>query len=262
MGLFHIYNKFIPIDSRRRHCVELAAKSWDKHFYKQGVYQVGIGEIDLNRTSKIIGDNRNMPFAKDLIDFGYRSIKSTRDKSNSIIIFTNSDVCATEHTLYFILEGLKLNNAIYSHRYEVEKVDKLLNSKEIINNQRHWGADLFAFKYSWWEKIRDYFPDLLLGCEYWDEVMMDIIDLTEYKPSIDSMIYHEKHEGFWQQGKNREENPGQIHNIKIAMPYLNKLKVLKFLKVNSKYVPAVNLLSRQHGNIFEAFKFGFNVDKI
>jgi hypothetical protein len=71
--------------------------------------------------------------------------------------------------------------------------------------------DLFAFTRAWWQRWCHKYPDMILGCEAWDMLLYKLMELSCKSGDfqVHAVIYHEKHESFWESHGNRLNNPGQ-----------------------------------------------------
>jgi len=61
-------------------------------------------------------------------------------------------------------------------------------------------------------------PDLLCGNEGWDAVLAHMIEKSG-GAVWDDLVYHEKHNSFWEASSNRYSVPSQKHNRELAHKY-------------------------------------------
>jgi hypothetical protein len=257
MKTVHLVNpvKTSNPDAARR--FNFAANSW-KIIYDAGVIPCPIDIRELHRSSKDIGDSRELPFVKDMID---RAI--SLHKPDAIII-TNADINFFHGCPYKIDWGLQHNEAIFSKRINFPAPMEHVKYETDIPNGREeeYGIDLMGFKVRWWNEVKDYYPDLLLGCEQWDTIFGHFINITNPFPEVKNIIYHEDHEAFWKQTENKNSNPGQVYNIQKARKIHAIAQIISQVKdscsnpkdtYDHNFLYWVNQLTTQGSSLFDAF---------
>lgn len=160
------------------------------------------------------------PYIRDVLEFGMRGASD-----NDIAIYINQDVCARSDCALLIASVMQDTDACYSHRrdfnqdFHAPKPDS-----EIEKGDDYIGADLFAFRVSWWKEHRAMLPDLLLGREFWDCALRHIMDATTPpgKALLHNMIYHRRHASTWERAENRHALPSQWYCIKLAWLFCSK----------------------------------------
>ena len=145
----------------------------------------------LKRSSKeTIGNNRDLPYIKEILDCCYKV-------KGDVFGYINSDIILTKD---FYKEFNELRDAYFYSRYDISVVSKesFENKDYKIFNQTHPGADAFFFSRNWWgknnKKINN---DLIMGeCE-WDFYYMKFI--KEYIPNYLSKrnLFHVYHDTIW-----------------------------------------------------------------
>lgn len=142
-----------------------------------------------------------------------------------IACYTNSDICVRSDCALLIASLMQETDALYSHRrdfnqdFYAPKPDS-----EIEKGDDYIGADLFAFRVSWWKQHRDKMPDLLLGREFWDCALRTLMDATSppEKALAHNLIYHRRHPSTWEKKENRHSLPSQLYCIRLAIEFCRK----------------------------------------
>lgn len=194
---------------RRNH---LADTTWAPA-YAAGVVRLAVEPEHTKRNATLVGEKRDMPFVKDVFDYACRFAED-RDW----LIFTNRDICVCPEFLFAALQDA--GECFYSHRMDAPRLDRVLKPMEVRRLQHYPGADLFAFRKRWWREWRGMMPDMLVGFEAWDSVMMLMMAWTHRASRADytPIIYHEWHESHWE--VNKLTTPGQKHNRRMAKNFL------------------------------------------
>lgn len=163
------------------------------------------------RTSTTIGDNRCLPYLKDLLSHGMAAVKSDRD----IILWTNDDIGYAQELPGWCASHVGFWGAASMRR-----------------NTPHMGRDLFAFTRGWLRKHWAQIPDFLLAAPYWDIVLAAIIrqarGINSTKENMELDFFpcetahryalHEDHPSSWA-GKNEYVYPANLHNKKLFLDY-------------------------------------------
>jgi hypothetical protein len=222
-------------ETRRRHRV--AAETW-RELYQNGVVPCHISMTELPRNSRDIGDSRELPFIKDLIEYG---IEKHRPE---VVVITNADICLAKDAAKRVSDVLNTSDACYSHRmnFDGPLEDPIPDAQISQGTEEIYGVDFFAFKVDWWNRVKKIFPDMLLGCERWDILLMNLIIIT-CPPSciLSNLTYHEKHHAFWCDGVNRFANIGQKHNLSVSEGIHEKLQLLGYIRRISCYPDKTSL---------------------
>jgi hypothetical protein len=202
-----------PNDDRRRRMLA-AYKSWEACRNSDRHYTLVMLETDkAKRTSRnTISDTRSLPYIRDIIEAG-----CAQAGDNDIILLTNADICMVPEAVSIIRGKMLERECCFSRRVDVNSSEFRKTQRDIANMKRHVGADLFAFRKSWWVKRGDEFPDLLMACEGWDFVLrhMMLADRSDAE-MIPAVIYHENHRSFWSGSDVMKKNIGQLHNRRLC----------------------------------------------
>lgn len=198
--IVHFYNAHQWADPEAARRQEFARRTWSAAF----AYSFGVVPP---RTSAELGDDRPVPFVRDLFDRGLMAIVGDGD----VLVFTNSDVAVVLDFTDRLREQMP-GACWYGHRFEVGRFDKQLCSTDIPPARGYVGADAFAFTAAWWRERRGDFPDVLLGCEGWDCVLKMMMEDDGFVGDAAPIIYHEQHVPYWSRRDVIHANPGQVHN--------------------------------------------------
>jgi len=207
-NIIHVYQRtpWAKGEEKRRNAV--AKKTWE-----------GIGWVDLGLDDScfvrhagnvIKEEKKNIPMIKDMI----RMACIGRDDKD-VIVLTNTDTCVASN----IIQRLVGNLPAYAYRYDFKKIDKPILNDEICLGNKYGGCDLFAFRVGWWRRNHDLFPDMVLGRECWDRIMRELFKLSQGR-ELQSAIYHERHNSFWENPYNINNDPSNLRNRMLARKWL------------------------------------------
>jgi len=160
----------------------------------------------LKRNSKkIIGNNRPLPYIKDILS---QCFKMECD----IFGYINSDILITKN--FFDCFDKKKIDAYMFMRYDISQVKDIgeFNKKSFkIKYKNHPGFDSFFFRKKWWELNKQRFHDnLILGEPEWDFYYYQRIYEGTREILIQRDLYHVFHRTIW-----TLESPGAINNRRI-----------------------------------------------
>jgi hypothetical protein len=200
-NVIHVYQDFdAQGETKRRN--DFARSTWN---YPDFVTAQPVREF--KRDSSIIGDERRLPFIKDIID-------SVHANDNDVIVFTNTDTCLRKG---FWWEAMRLDKALHGHRYDFKTISRPLDVTEITTGKWYPGSDIFAFTKSWWDARRDEFPDMILGAEAWDKIMRTMVKHYGGDETF-AACYHEQHYSTWL--KVRKNDASNRHSRILAKQWL------------------------------------------
>ena len=239
MNIYHVVNFYEaknPEDKKRN---DYAIKSWQK-LYAKGVIPVHLYDSVFERSSKDLGDTRKVPYVHDVIEEAKGYIKDELHMKihgkNDTIMITNMDTILHEK----IIETIWKKPMFYGSRRELEEDKKRLLTEEQISKlvvAHESSADAFAFPVQWWNIHKCKYPDMLLGCQWWDSVLIDLMEATKQNKKEDirvtDHIYHRNHKPFWFSPETMFKNPGQKHNRDLANSWVNPNKNTKFADVKA-----------------------------
>lgn len=204
--IHHVYSEHSPADPKAQRRMKLAKRSWSIQPWEE--IPVEDHEVRLYRDA-----GGNLPYVKDLLN------RAIQNKANDqIIVFTNADICVAQACSHRLVSALQATAAVYCFRRDFSYLDTLLPDPMIANGHLYCGADLFAFRVSWWNAFNQYFPDMILGREAWDAIFRILIEksLPNKQSAIPNLVYHEWHPSTWEAPRNRRTLSGQQHNLHLA----------------------------------------------
>jgi len=185
-----------------------ARRTWESLVRERG-WRLAIHTIGPHtRTSRAIGDTRQIPYVRDLIDFGAEAAGE-----DGIVVYANTDICLVPESDAVLRRKLAMGPCAFSRRIDVHHSDTPRSHADLSRSKPHPGTDLFAFRASFWRQHREEFPDLFVGCEGWDFVYRWIC--RKYYPDAEidpPIIYHQGHDAFWGREENIAANPAQAYN--------------------------------------------------
>jgi hypothetical protein len=210
--LYHVWSRFGPVDEETARRMELARATWQAEYTATGRWIPRGIETDVGfETSAKFGDPRPVGFVRDAVDHAADGIGSS-----DIIAWTNADVCLTPGITGWAIDHCARAGAAFTHRWDFDRLDEPFRSEsEVIRGDWYPGSDAFFFTAGWWRRHRNEYPDMLIGREQCDEVLRQLIK-RHGGLEIHGAVYHERHASFWEAGANRETNPGNVYNRKLA----------------------------------------------
>jgi len=235
-NLIHLVSMFSPKceNDERRHLY--AMNNWYR-FYEKGVITPRfIYDNEFTRMSKDVGDKRNMPFIKDIIDIGFENLRD-----EDVIVLTNSDISFTTDAFKYIKKYTKKYGCCFAFRYDSQQMieDETWYSSHELDAYFDWyvGSDVFAITKAWWKRWGPMYPDLLIGKPNWDWIMRSLMGYSiigdkVWNQSLDtigniancgSIIYHEKHESYAELKDLYFNDKANLWNWKIAYEWFKEI---------------------------------------
>lgn len=217
-NIYHVVERHPEANEYRRKQKQRAWDSWAA-LYNDGV--IPLHYNDYKRTSKIVGDNRNLPFLKDVL-----ARASEVAMPDDIILWTNDDNLLHPELPRMLRMFLAIYGACTAMRVEYRQPPNLSLPPETVarEGQPHLGRDLFACTAQWLADAWDELPDFLLGAPEFDlclaamvrrkrrfhttrQNIATIIPCCELPPGY---LVHEVHPSQWSQLP--ESNPAHVWN--------------------------------------------------
>lgn len=225
MKFYHVYSDYDRTDGEalRRH--EFAKSTWtDPRLAPRPVH-----DRELTRSSRDLGDTRSLPFVRDVIDRGAGLLPI-----GDALVLTNDDTCMCEDAAGQVIDAMRTAIGCFAHRWDVANLTRPLKKEEIkLGAGMYPGFDLFAFTVAWWMRHRDNFPDLIIGCEWWDCVLWQMLKKSG-AVEVDAPIYHEQHAATWCQPGFIDTNPGQVHNRRVAAEWCDQNRPPNMVKLGGQ----------------------------
>lgn len=188
-GMVIVYQDYTPADAGSRARNAIAFTSW----------QTGARLLPFKSdcNSRHIGDPRGVPFVKDMLDAAF----STGDER--IAIITNNDIIFGNGLGEAIREHCSNHGCYWAWRIAYEGAEP------------DGGLDLFAVTRIWWEKCGPFFPDLLIGYSWWDNILRRMMQWTG-TPEGPRLYFHTPHPGI----EMRRNSPAERYNQHTAREWL------------------------------------------
>lgn len=228
--IFHAV-QFDPSRAETIGRVKRAKATWEV-LYKAGVIPVYLTKY--TRSAKNIGDDRDLPYLKDLLDLARR-----RTNPEDIIMFSNDDNLLHPLLPDYLRYHVALFGACASFRHEsdgpIQISLQVKNGTVALYPSTHSaGQDVFAFTREWLDRHWDDIPDFLLGASEWDWCLTMIIrkekGIRSTQENIRFPIWpaeiplgyvaHEMHKPSWIDADRVNAAPSQIHNKKLFAEWL------------------------------------------
>lgn len=163
---------------------------------------------DVKRTAKDLGDHRDFQFVRDLIEDAVG-----RATDDDIVILSNSDACVLPSIADEARIAVDTFGAFYTHRWDFDRIPPNVTVADIQQRAKWYpGSDLFGFSPAWWREHGGQLPDMLIGCEFVDAVLRQLIKFNG-GTELHQCVYHEKHPADW---KNDKGSPAKLHNVTMA----------------------------------------------
>jgi len=210
---FHVYTQYEPKEKEAKRRIAFAKASWDSHLYSNGqVYPVPYAEGRGRTSRKEIGDVRDLPFIRDMLDAAAEFALE-----DDVIFLSNDDTVFVEGFVERMLAEINQGaNSFYAWRRNFFHKLKW-PMKDIRQGFEDGGVDLIAFKKETWLKYRTVLPDFICGAECWDFAARVLIpEINGGRPGLHDGIYHEYHNPVWRQPKIRTTNPAQVYCRNLA----------------------------------------------
>lgn len=190
--------------------IHVAQESWFREYANGCWIPAEHKKTPGTRTGREVGDPHEVSFVKDTIDQAV--LKASND--SDIVCLTNSDVGFTPDITGHILEVVGRKGAAFSHRRDFPRIETPFISEAQVRLGRWYpGSDLFAFTVGWWKEHRDEYGDFLMGREFFDEALRQLIKYHG-GGNLPFCVWHEAHESIWS-GPERETLPGNVYNRRL-----------------------------------------------
>lgn len=228
----HCVERHVSRDPESESRVNKAFMSWVQ-LYQTG-RMIPCHVWDYPRDSRQVGDERRLPFIKDILAEGL-----TKAALNDVIVWTNDDSILHPGILPALSALLRTVDACGSMRLNFEKgcvpaLDTKV-SDVVARGRPDLGRDLFAFRKSWLVMNWPLIPDVFLGELEFDLVITALIrkqlGITSNRLNIlepcdacelpRGYVLHEKHAPAWIRPEN-SESPAKLHNHKLAVRFYSQ----------------------------------------
>ena len=199
-------------DALRRQ--EVAQSSWHREQLWARNWRLWPAED--KELSRRLDADRGLPYVRDLIG---HAMDRGGGFDSDIISFSNSDVGCIHGITGYVLDHVRKDGCAFAHRYDAGRLEKPIGCEADVRNlQWYPGSDWFWFSREWWERHGPDMPDMVIGREYWDAVLRQIMKRSGGS-AIPFSIWHEKHASEWERPGLRDTLPGNQHNRAMAVQW-------------------------------------------
>ncbi len=150
------------------------------------------------RDSRSIGDSLALPFVRDMIEAALAS------GPESIIAIANNDIAFDPRLGKAVRKSCGVHGCYWAYR----AIDAQGNTDQ--------GGDFFAFTRTWWKLHQHFFPDMLLGRYWWDDILIRIMRWSGCDEQR-RLIFHQPHKS-----ADSHTGPAHDHNVKSAQQWLRQ----------------------------------------
>ena len=215
-NIVHTWTAAAAPDPETTRRIEFARSTWAAEHLRYPYWlEAPFKEHHASRDSTSVGDERPMPFMKDVIDHAVSRCPLGFD----VIALTNADVSFVPGLSGWIIDRMNRDECAFTHRRDFPRLERALTSESQARRGAFYpGSDAFFFTVAWWRRHRHELPDLVLGREKCDEVLRQLIK-RHGGGEIPNAIYHEKHPSYWKQPGTLETNGGNRYNRRLALKW-------------------------------------------
>lgn len=173
--IYHAVERHSAIGAREQVRKGAAWRSWQLLYRDHGVIPVHYSEY--GRDSRTIGDSRQLPFFRDVLQAGLNAAKGPED----IILWTNDDTILHPDVASLLRKHLSQHQAVTAIRCEFQshKEARLTLTPQQWRDRtiRHKasGRDLFAATRQWLEGHFDRIGDYILGAPLFDYFIAELV---------------------------------------------------------------------------------------
>lgn len=209
--IWHVVQRYAQRDANGERRVSFAFDTWSR-LYRPDFRPVHVWEFP--RDSRDIGDNRALPYLKDVLDVALRQAGP-----DDAIMFTNDDTVMHPDVIPAIRERLGKQPTFCSFRVNYFKGQTPNLKSPVATSGRpsgpaiddDIGRDLFVFTVAWLRQYWDSIPDFILGELEWDLILALMIrkhyglpasgkTIGKLQPACElpkGYVWHERHDRAW-----------------------------------------------------------------
>lgn len=234
MILYHAANNYRSDNERDRERMDRAQQTWAMMISVNSDRVRPAYSRQYQRTAKDLGDQRAIPFVKDVIEVGIKKCSK-----HDAVMLTNADSSLCQETPDFVFDALFRWGCCFSSRMDMDKPHRgWLHHRDIVERgQPFVGVDLVAFTREWWLSNEDRYPDMLMGFSGWDWIFKYHIGVDREIPTV---VWHEFH-GVPLWHMQYYTSAGQQYNRRLAMEWVKSRP--DYLEIKKKW-PDVDKLDR------------------
>jgi hypothetical protein len=212
--IVHVYSDFDHRAEDAEFRFNVASLSWNREYGLTDWLPTPVHDRTLNRNATVVGEKKPAPFLKDILERG-AEIAAPDD----IILFTNDDTNFAPNFSVDLKQCMANHDAIWGSRMELNYIKSPPSREEMSRGYKHCGADVFAFRKSWWTKHRDRVPDFLLSFECWDLSLRTLINITG-GAEAEGLCAHQIHTSHWHTAEHRECT-GNLYNRHLCQKFFS-----------------------------------------
>jgi hypothetical protein len=212
--IVHVYSDFDHRADDAEFRFNVARLSWKREYGLTDWLPTPVHDKTLNRNATVVGEKKPAPFLKDILERG-AEIAAPED----IILFTNDDTNFAPNFSVDLKQCMANHDAIWGSRMELNYIKSPPSREEMSRGYKHCGADVFAFRKSWWTKHRDRVPDFLLSFECWDLSLRTLINITG-GAEAEGLCAHQIHTSHWHTAEHRECT-GNLYNRHLCQKFFS-----------------------------------------
>lgn len=222
--IIHCVQRWKPNNKNIDQRIHVAVRSWIALYMTGDVVPCHIWKFE--RDARGIGDARNLPYMRDILEAGLRMSTSDSD----IIMLTNDDSVLHPELPQKLFDKIqKFVTCVCAGRlnYKEGESPTFLPESKMPTESDDIGRDAFAFRASWLRKNFSGLPDMFLGEAQFDIVLASMIRrFNNIPPTLESRprcvdkcelrfgyVQHQMHERGWMMGPT----PAQKHNLREAV---------------------------------------------
>lgn len=204
-----------------------ARKTWETHFNTGHILDFPM--CKLPRSSADIGDNRAVPYLRDLLDYGV-----ARAMPEDIVAYTNLDLSLAGNAVAQILTTVQAGGGVCCAWRRTAKPRGNYAMSTVRSAPKDGGIDLVAVTPAWWKEHRNKIPDMFVAGNFWDYCFRVYAEqLTKGLCYMDDGTYHEPHAGMME--RVGVANPVQQHNLRLAKQFFKERKMDSVVKFLTQY---------------------------
>lgn len=236
-----VYSSSTPTSGDEMTRNSVARMTWDFHFGQGTFIEMPVRMKDLTRSSAMLQDTRNVPFIRDLFDWG-----CAHAMPEDIVLYCNRDIGLVTDAARLIGEGIVKGRGITCcpRRWMNPKPGRMY--KNLVGARPDGGFDAFAVTPNWWAQHRGNMPDMLIGREAWDTVLRTLAEeWADQRPRLrgvaqgvgqllrsnaytDQVCFHKNHNSHWI--AERLTSPGNLHNRRLAKEFFQSRNNTELVK--------------------------------
>ncbi len=213
MILYHVANNYRSDDERDRERLWRAQQTWKQLMAVNSDRIKPAYSREYKRTSRDLGDQRAIPFVKDVIQVGI-DLCGPHDS----VMLTNADSSLVQETADKVFDALFKKGCCYSSRMDMDKIHRswLTLEDAKMRGTKFIGIDLVAFTRGWWQDNAAGYPDMLMGFSGWDFIFKFLMGEDKL---IEPVVYHEFH-GIPRWHREFYTSAGQQWNRRLAVEWV------------------------------------------